>query len=216
VPPAPPRLELDGAVFVRSLAGADLWRIALDRPAPGAAALLSEDERARAARYAFERDRARFVAGRAALRTLLAAYAGRPAQALTFALGAHGKPSLPGGPPFSFSNSQGAALCAVGGGRELGVDLERLRDVPDAAAVARSAFTPAELAAWRAAGGDGRAAFLRIWTRKEAVLKALGLGLGADPAADAAARAAVEVFDVELDPDHAAALAAVRGDHPAR
>jgi 4'-phosphopantetheinyl transferase len=214
VPSPPPRATLDGvASALRPQAGVDLWRFDLDRPMAGALALLSPDERARADRYAFARDRMRFVAGRAALRVVLGAYVEAPPEAIVFELGSHGKPRLPGGPPFSYSSSLGCGLCAVGGTRPLGVDVEELREVPDAAAIAESTFTLEERAAWRAAGGDGCAAFLRVWARKEAVLKALGVGLVG--AVDDDDRAEVEVHDVEVDADHVAALAITAAGRPA-
>jgi 4'-phosphopantetheinyl transferase len=194
--------------------GVDIWRIDLDKPIPGAHALLTAEEQARASRFLFDRDRTRYVAGRAALRVVLAGCAGSAPEALSFELGPHGKPRLSAGPPFSYSNSAACGLLAAGGDRELGVDVEQIREVPDAPDVARSAFTPEELAAWRAGGGDPSAGFLRVWTRKEAILKALGLGLVGEDLATAEQRAAVEVFDVDLDPDHVAALAVMRGPGP--
>jgi 4'-phosphopantetheinyl transferase len=210
--PRPRAPLLEGAAsFLSTVAGIDVWRIDLDRTVAAAAELLDAAERARAARFVFERDRARFATGRAALRAILAAYLGAEPAALAFTIGPHGKPALPDGPPFSFSNSQGCGLCAVGQERPVGVDVERLREVPDAAGVARSAFTPEERAAWQAAGAGGGAAFLRVWTRKEAALKALGLGLSALDRGDGPLRG-VEVLDVPLDADHVAALAIVRAD----
>jgi 4'-phosphopantetheinyl transferase len=206
-PTAPPSLlTLAGAAaHLCQVDGIDVWDIALDVPPPGADRLLDAGERARAARFAFERDRGRFVAGRAALRAVLAGYLGADPAALAFTLGPHGKPALLGGPTFSFSNSQGRALCAVGRGREVGVDLEALRPVPDAAGIARSVLTAEEQAAWQAAGGGDRA-FLRLWTRKEAALKALGLGLaaldGALPPAPSPA-----LHDLEVGGGYLAALA---------
>jgi 4'-phosphopantetheinyl transferase len=193
-----------------SVAGVDLWRIDLDRPIPGALELLTAGERLRADRFVFDRDRVRFVAGRAAQRVILAGYAGGAPEALVFDLGPRGKPHLTTGPPFSYSNSGSCGLLAAGGDRPLGVDVERIREVSDASAVGRSVFTPEEWAAWRAAGGDPCSGFLRVWTQKEAVLKALGLGLGGMETVTAERRAAVAVFDVDLDPDHVAALAVLR------
>jgi 4'-phosphopantetheinyl transferase len=206
--PARPRPSaLDGiATYLGAPAGVDLWSVGLDAPAHAGGVVLDAAERARAARFAFERDRRRFVAGRAALRAVLAAYVDTPAGALAFTVGPHGKPALPGGPPFSFSNSQGCGLCAVGVDREVGVDVERLREVPDAASIARSVFTPEERQAWQDAGGGGGAAFLRVWTRKEAALKAMGVGLGALDHGGAPT-AALLVLDLDLDAYHAAALA---------
>ncbi len=199
-----------------AVAGVDLWRIDLDRPIPGALALLTAEERARASRFVFDRDRTRFVAGRAAKRVILAGYTGGAPEALLFELGPHGKPHLSAGPAFSYSSSGACGLLAAGGDRPLGVDVERIREVLDAAALARGVFTPEELAAWRTTGGDGCASFLRVWTRKEAILKALGLGLVGEEHATAELRAEVEVFDLDLDPDHAATLAVMRGPAPTR
>jgi 4'-phosphopantetheinyl transferase len=186
------------------VAGVDLWRVHLDVADPGAAAILAPEERARAARFALEHHRRRFLVGRATVRRILAGHVGRAPESLAFVAGAHGKPSLPGGPPFSFSNAQGCGLLGVGRAREIGVDLECLREVPDAAGVAGCAFTPDERAAWLAAGGDG-SAFLRVWTRKEAALKALGVGLAGER--EATAEATVHVLDLDFYPEHAAALA---------
>lgn len=208
----PPTVVAPGVGFLRTTAGVDLWRVELDAGDPAGAALLDREERERAARFVFERDRRRFVAGRAAVRAILAAYVGRPPGALTFTQGRWGKPALPGGPRFNTSGAQGWGLCGVGeGDRELGVDVEQLRPVPDAASVAASSFTPEERAAWLALGGGDREAFLRIWTRKEAALKALGVGLsGMEAAPGSAIRAAlsrVEVVEVDFDAEHVAALA---------
>lgn len=206
-PRQPPALDGTAALLCQ-VAGVDVWDVALDAPHPGAERLLDAAERARAARFVFERDRRRFVAGRAALRAVLGGYLGRDPAALAFALGPHGKPALPGGPPFSFSNSHGRALCAVGLDREVGVDLEAVREVPDAEGIARSVFTAEERAAWRSAGG-GSAAFLRLWTHKEAALKALGLGLGALDGGPPPAQP-LEVLDLAVGAGHVAALALLR------
>jgi 4'-phosphopantetheinyl transferase len=197
------------AEYLCTVESVDVWLVALDRTLPGAAGLLDVAELGRAARFAFERDRGRFVAGRAALRAILAGYVGAAPGALAFSAGSRGKPALPGGLPFSFSHSLDRALCAVGVDREIGVDLEALREVPDAEGIVRSSFTPEEQAAWRAAGGGGGAAFLRLWTRKEAALKALGVGLAGLDAPALAARP-TELHDLSLDAGYAAALAIVR------
>ena len=87
---------------------------------------LSADERARAARFHFERDRARYLRGHAAVRHLLAAYAGQEPHALVFARGAHGKPALAGTAlEFNLSHSEGCAVLAVTRGRRVGVDVPR-------------------------------------------------------------------------------------------
>jgi 4'-phosphopantetheinyl transferase len=161
-----------------------LWRIDLDQPVDAAArAALSPEEVARAGRFVFARDRDRYVAAHAALRHLLAASADE-APRLRFAAGPFGKPRLAGrgGAHFNLSHSQGVALVAISAQAEVGVDVEVLRPMPDAQALAGVYFTQAEqqaLAACHARGGDAARdrAFLVCWSRKEACLKALGTGL---------------------------------------
>ena len=197
-----------GIVAAGSVAGVELWRIDLDGLAPGADRLLSDAELARAARHTRPLDRDRFVAGRAALRLVLARYGSEAPAGLALQVTPQGKPFLPGGPPFSLSRSGGVALLGVGRDRELGVDLERVREIPEAAGIAARLFGERERAAWRAAGGDRGEAFLRIWTRKEALLKALGLGLAG--AQGAPPPEAAELHDLDVAPGHLAALAVAR------
>ena len=143
-------------------------------------ALLSEDERARAARFVFESPRRQYVATRTILRRLLGAFTGAPAATLRFAYGPGGKPSLADatGPRFNVSHSGAAALYAFALDREVGVDVEPLGRQPDALALARTVFTDRELAELHALPADRVSErFLTIWTRKEAYSKALALGL---------------------------------------
>src|SRR5262249_50782825 len=126
--------------------------------------LLAPGERARADGFVFERHRRRFTVARAALRRILAADVGEAPEALVFVEGAHGKPPRPGaGLEFTLSPSDELALVAVTRGGPVGVDVERLRDVPDALAIAESHFAPAERAAL-AAAPDTTRAFLNGWT----------------------------------------------------
>lgn len=165
-----------------------LWRVALDRePDALELAWLSDDERARAARFAFARDRRRYLAAHCALRRILAACTARPAGELRFEAGPHGKPALaPPAPACSFnlSHSEEVALIAVAPHDEpVGVDVEMLRELPDAERLAERHYTLRERRELREAA-PGRArqlAFLRGWTRKEACLKALGSGLAIEP-----------------------------------
>ena len=154
-----------------------VWRVELDRVEP---ATLSADERARAARFARDIDRARFVASRTALRRVLGDYLGYAAELVSFRYGARGKPSLdlePAPLDFNLSHSRGVALVAVARARAVGVDVERHRAV-DPDALAASCFSPAEQRALAAiAPRDRLAAFFRGWTRKEALIKAHGDGL---------------------------------------
>lgn len=201
--------------------GIAIWTIDLDR-ADVAAASLSRAERARAARYRDGALRRRFVAGRAAMRSILALHDGRAADVLQLIDGAHGKPALAGSDLcFSLSRSGATALLAVARGRELGVDGER--DGDEAAAMREAAevvMTDGERAIVDACPTHGRAALLRrLWTRKEALAKATGLGLSRRVAAvtvlaDDARPLAVEVAgagrfrvaDLALPPGITAAL----------
>ena len=142
---------------------------------------LSAEERARGTRYRFERDLAHFIARRATLRSILAAYTGWLPAALTFCLGPSGKPALArvarGGLRFNVSHSAGLTLVAVTRCREVGVDLERIRPQL-AAGVAERFFSPVEVAALAVLPAEDRAAaFFACWTRKEAYVKAKGGGL---------------------------------------
>jgi 4'-phosphopantetheinyl transferase len=168
---------LDGVV--------DVWSASLDPVSPPLSSLLSclhQDERARAERFVSGRDRGRFIAGRAFLRMLLARHVGVPPGDLLFRYDAHGKPALAGagrGVRFNLAHSGALAACAVGEGcGEIGVDIERVRPIADAGSVSRAFLSPGELA--RLAGLPEPArlrAFYEAWTRKEAILKALGCGL---------------------------------------
>jgi 4'-phosphopantetheinyl transferase len=204
---APPATPTPAAALRATAAGVDLWTVDLDAFDPAAERALPAADRSEAARFAFDADRRRFLAGRAAVRAVLAAYRVVPPAMLSLARMGAGKPVLAGGPPFSFSRSGAVGLLAVGVDQEVGVDLERLRDVPEAAALAARHLPPAERARWLAEGG-GDWAFLRAWTRLEASLKALGLGL---PSAEdgRASQDQVVVEDLDLVPGHAAALALV-------
>jgi len=152
---------------------------------------LAPDELQRAARYRRRRDRQRFVARRAALRATLGRGLGRHPAALRFRYGPAGKPRLEDAPALHFNcaHSDGLALIATAE-TEIGVDLERVVDVPELEAIAARFFSPAERAAI-----DDIEAFYRCWVRKEAYLKARGTGLSAstrafsvDVAADATTR----------------------------
>jgi 4'-phosphopantetheinyl transferase len=113
-------------------------------------------------------------------RPVLALYAGVPLAKLTLTVDAHGKPRLvaPTSPSFNLSHCGDVVLLAIGRGIELGVDVEALRQRPRALQLAQRYFTADEAAALAALPEDGRLqAFYRLWTAKEAVLKALGRGL---------------------------------------
>lgn len=189
-----------------------VWGLDLD--AGGAdASLLSADEKERAARYRFERDASRFVAARCGLRRVVSLYAGLPAGRLVFAYGSNGKPSLAGGPAglrFNLSHSDGRAAVAVRVGEELGIDIERVRPIPDAGRMVERYFSARARAHFDALRAEERdEAFLRLWTRQEAYLKALGEGLAG--ALDGEPSDGWRIVEFSPAPGYVGALAA-RGD----
>ncbi len=156
----------------------DIWRIAdcaAEADVEPLHTVLSDDERARAARLLSEPARQTFVAVRAALRHVLGEYLGAPPASLRFEYGRWGKPRLADASRlhFSVTHSGTAAAIAVGA-VPLGIDLEVLR--PVSADVAEESLTPEELVRVRAAS-DPTTAFYAHWTLKEAYLKAVGCGL---------------------------------------
>ena len=143
--------------------------------------LLSSEERARHDRLALAPDRRDYVASRALLRLVLAAHAGRPAGELEIAADAHGKPSLASVPGLSFSlaRSRGLVACAVASGCTVGIDVQTIDGSVRACEIARDAFCADETAALAACpAGERPSRFCQLWTLKEALLKAIGTGLG--------------------------------------
>jgi phosphopantetheine--protein transferase-like protein len=185
-----------------------VWRVPLDQPPEYLQQLrdtLAPEEKQRALRFYFEKDRLHYVAGRGILRAVLAHYlACHPAE-LTFAYSPKGKPHLTGDTGdlgFNLSHSHGLALIALTRGRQIGVDLERIRPEFAGEQVAERFFSPVEVAALQALEPSERiGAFFTCWTRKEAYLKATGLGLSLP----------LDSFDVSLTPDEPA-LQATRHD----
>ncbi len=184
----------------------DVWRIELGRNAGDLqrdARLLSTDEEARAGRFRFDTHRHRFIARRAALRRILGRYLHAPPADLHFQTNRHGKPRLESSSPvrFSASHTHDLALVAVAERHELGVDIERLDRAVELQRLARRFFAPAE--ADVIAGCEGAAAvaaFFACWTRKEAYVKARGVGLSMG----------LDTFEVAIDP--AAPVALLRTD----
>jgi 4'-phosphopantetheinyl transferase len=171
-------------------------------------AILSDEERARAARFRYDMHRDRFVAGRGIQRLLLARYLDTRPAAIRYSLAAHGKPSLDGahaasGLRFNVSNAEEGLLVAVTLEREVGVDLEPLHRAVDRDAVARRFFSVPENEVYDTIAEEERdAAFFTCWTRKEAYIKAVGDGLTMP----------LDCFDVTLRPGEPARLLATRGD----
>ncbi len=166
--------------------GIHLWWTSLAQPARVVQQLLhtlSPDEQERAASFRHDLHRGRFVVGRGTLRAILSRYTGVAPAALRFAYGENGKPALAlptGGRRlcFNVSHSDDHALLAFAYDREIGVDLERMRPLDDAEAIAERFFSPEERQALRNLPPEERlGGFYRCWTRKEAVIKAVGGGL---------------------------------------
>ncbi len=169
---------------------------------------LSPDELDRAQCFRFAVDRRRFVARREMRRHLIGRYLNLEPSAIQFTTGNCDKPAIAGqtergGLRFSCSHSGDLALIAFARGREIGVDLERRRPLPDALQLAHTFFSPVERAALASVpAAQQEAAFFDCWTRKEAFIKALGLGLSFP----------LNRFTVSLAPDKPAALLRVEDD----
>ena len=141
--------------------------------------LLSAEEQARAGAYRFPRDRRRFVIARASLRTVLGEYTGEDPGRVPLRLSETGKPSLEDRSDlhFNLSHCEDRGVLAIAK-QPIGVDLEKLRFVPDALAIAERLFAASEARALRGFPDELRSeAFLRCWTRKEAYVKGTGGGL---------------------------------------
>lgn len=175
----------------------DIWTWSLDdwgSDEMSALAILSGDEKDRASRFVKPQDARRYMGGRAAMRSILGQYVGSAPAALSFSYNAQGKPELaaPGQGPvrFNLSHSAGQAVLAVSRDFELGVDIEEVRTFEED--VAGHFFSKAECAQLQTLPpGNRTLAFFRGWTRKEAFVKATGLGLSL----------ALDSFDVSLIDD---------------
>lgn len=188
-----------------------VWRASL-RPPPAVLvrleATLSPDERARAARFRFDQHRVAFVAGRGVQRGILSRYTGLAPAALAYREGSHGKPELDGaaggaGIRFNVSNSGDFALYALTLRREIGVDLELIRPMPDGIDIAKRFFSAPENEVFAGLDEEVRdLAFFRCWTRKEAYIKAVGEGLSMP----------LDRFDVAFAPGEPARILSTRGN----
>lgn len=146
-------------------------------------AVLDDSERQRAARFVFERNRVEYIAAHALARRLLSNVTGDPPEAIRFGIGVNGKPELLGGGRaspcvrFNLSHTEGMVVVGAAAGLELGVDVEAIDRSVDLA-VADRYFFGAE-ARWLAGLEPSRRpeGFLRLWTLKEAYIKATGLGM---------------------------------------
>lgn len=166
-----------------------LWGIELDGSPcclERCAQWLDEEEQQRAARLVREADRQRYVLAHGGLRAVLSRYLGIGPDVIEMCRSEAGKPSLTralrGQPAITFnmSHAQGRALIAVSKGKEVGVDLERIRSDVEVAKLSERYFSSSEHATIMQTAEEQRPArFFRYWVSKEAVLKAQGIGLQA-------------------------------------
>jgi 4'-phosphopantetheinyl transferase len=181
-------------VVTRLVAGSETVR--------ASALVLSDAERQRASRFAFDRDRRRFIVARARLRQLLAVRLGVRPESVEFAYGAHGKPALArrfadSDLCFNVSHCDDVAAYALSCGRTVGIDVEALRVIGDADDIAARYFSRRENAMYCSLDPrDKLLGFFNCWTRKEAFLKALGHGLSMP----------LDHFDVSLAPGEPAKI----------
>lgn len=163
-----------------------VWRASLHLGAPELEALLgilTLDERLRAGRFHFQKDREGFIAARGILRRILGLYLEMPPDRIRFIYSQYGKPALSGDMSadslrFNVSHAQEVALYAVASGRAVGLDIEHIRGDWAGVEIAERFFSRDEVSALRFLPPHQQTeAFFNCWTRKEAYLKALGEGL---------------------------------------
>jgi 4'-phosphopantetheinyl transferase len=185
----------------------DVWSLSLDLSEVALRRLrgiISTEEAALAARFASTSNRRRYIAAHGLLRLVLADYLGTSPDAVAFRRNSDGKPRLahPERLRFNLSHSGILGLLAVSANREVGVDVEEVRDVGDIEDLAKTCFSPVEQAALAAVPAtERRWAFFAGWTRKEAFLKALGEGLSRP----------LDSFDVSLARGESVGLLRVEG-----
>jgi 4'-phosphopantetheinyl transferase len=188
-----------------------VWCVSLNKPISRFSSLLSADERQRAERFRFEEDKRYFIVRRGVLRTILGNYLNVEPGRLQFCYGKNGKPALADkfgkrAIHFNTSCSEALALYAFTRDREIGVDIEHIRDIPEIEQIAERYFSTRENAVFRTLPkSDRKEAFFNCWTRKEAFIKATGDGLSFP----------LDRFDVSLVPGEPAGLLGIDGDSKA-
>jgi len=198
--PAPDVLDLESHQV-------DVWRVPLDFQSATVKSLkptLSADESQRAARFHFPEDRDRYIVAHGSLRNILSGYLDCKPNQLAFSTNKYGKPALERYHlEFNLSHSGDFALVAVAKDHKVGVDVERIRSDMEFESIARRFFSPSEVSEVLALPLKQRdLGFFNCWTRKEAYIKAQGLGLSLP----------LDSFDVSLTPNEPATLRATRPD----
>jgi len=144
---------------------------------------LSAHECDRASRFHFAEDRFRYVFAHGVLREVLSRYVRCPPGDIQFATNPFGKPFIEAAsgsrpPEFNLSHAGRIILVGVCAGRSVGIDVEEIRPIKELLSIANSQYTPQECAFILAQpSGQLERAFFRVWTRKEAYVKAMGKGL---------------------------------------
>lgn len=188
-----------------------IWRVALDQRDEVVDEFwktLEPYEIDRANRFHFETHRRGFVVSRGFLRRVIGSYLGTRPDVLRFSYGPYGKPALNGPQQqsrlrFNLSHSHGVALFAFTEDKQLGVDVEHMREDFASEEIARRFFSRLEVESLCSLPVEQQiAAFFRCWTRKEAYIKATGKGLSQS----------LDQFDVTLAPEVPAALLRVSDD----
>lgn len=170
--------------------------------------ILSMDERMRAGRFHFQKNRIRFIVRHGMLRMILGRYLGVKASELRFYNEENGKPAITenfgnGTIQFNLSHSNGVALFAFTRDRKIGVDIEYIHDISDMEQIAERFFSINENKVLRSLPKlKKREAFYNGWVCKEAFVKALGCGLSRP----------LDRFDVSLVPGEPAKLLRIQGD----
>lgn len=189
-----------------------VWRAELS-PTPAARAALSRDDLERADRFHFDRDRDRFIASRGIQRQVLSQYVGIAPHKLKFEAGPFGKPALPGDTTlrFNLSHSGNLMLLALTHAREIGVDVEEMKQNVPFETLADHYFDPEDAWDLRLLPASERAwKFYDVWTCTEAQLKASGIGLAQGPTVTDADRWSLLKF--KPAEGYAAAVAVEGGD----
>jgi 4'-phosphopantetheinyl transferase len=207
-------IDKRGLASIVAALGADdghVWRASLDQPAGAIARLarlLSKDEYQRAERFHRPADRRRFIAGRGILRKIISSYLSLAPDEAQFVYNKYGKPSVLTNQDrnalrFNLSHSNGMALYAVTRGRRIGIDIEYMREDFATLEVAERYFSKDEFEALERVPINQRTeAFFNCWSRKEAYIKAIGMGVSYP----------LDGFTVSLAPEAAPALLRVDAD----
>lgn len=169
---------------------------------------LSIDEKKRANRFCFEKDQKNYIITHGALRALISSYLEIHPKKLKFTHGKYGKPEVADNLSgkklyFNMSHSNGIALCVFARDRQVGIDIEYIRDIPEMEQIVERFFSKSEKYVFRSLPENRKKeAFFNCWTRKEASLKAIGDGLSYP----------LDMFDVSVDPGEPTELLRIRGD----